>query len=98
MIHKQITELTPEQEALIPSIREQWIGIGLDTTPINKHKAEDAIALAYKCARLKPPQQILWFNNPVEALTYIASKPELIQDSIRTAVGEAFFNTAFKRL
>jgi hypothetical protein len=98
MIQKQITELTPEQEALIPSIREQWIGIGLDTTPINKQKAEDAIALAYKCARLKPPQQILWFNNPVEALTYITSKPDLIKDSIRGAVGEPFFNTAFKTL
>ena len=95
MRQKQITELTPEQQALIPIIRDEWIRIGLDTTPINPQKAEDAIALAYKCARLKPPQQILWFNNPVEALTSIASEPELRKEAIRVTVGEAVFNTAF---
>jgi hypothetical protein len=91
MRYKQITELTPEQQALIPIIRHEWIRIGLDTTPINPQKAEDAIALAYKSARLKAPQKILWFKNPVEALTYIASEPELRKESIRAAV----FNTAF---
>jgi hypothetical protein len=88
---RQITQLTPEQEALIPSIRDEWIRIGLDTTPINPQKAKDAIALAYKSARLKPPQKILWFQNPVEALTYIASEPVLCKEAIRATV----FNTAF---
>jgi hypothetical protein len=95
MRHKQITQLTPEKEALIPIIRDEWIRIGLDTTPIDPQKAKDAIALAYKSARLKPPQQILWFNNPLQALTYIASEPELSKEAIRAAVGAAVFNTAF---
>jgi hypothetical protein len=90
---RQITQLTPEQEALIPSIRDEWIRIGLDTTPINPQKAEDAIALAYKSARLKPPQKILWFQNPMEALTYIASEPDLRKEAIRAAVFNAAFNT-----
>ncbi|AFZ19495.1 DUF6745 domain-containing protein [Allocoleopsis franciscana] len=91
MRHQQITELTPEQQALMPIIRDEWIRIGLDITPINPQKAEHAIALAYKSARLKPPQKILWFKNPVEALTYIASEADLRKEAIRAAV----FNTAF---
>ena len=65
--------LTPEQTALIQIIRDAWIKIALDTSPTDKQKAEEAIALVYKISRWKPPQQILWFDNPLDAITWIAS-------------------------
>lgn len=69
-MNQPITQLTPEQQALIPIIRDEWIKICLDTSPTDKEKAEAAVRLAYECAGLKPPSQILWFNNPLEAVIY----------------------------
>ena len=65
--------LTPEQTALIPMIRDAWIKIALDTSPTDKQRAEEAIALVYESAGWKPPEQILWFDNPLDAITWIAS-------------------------
>ncbi|MDF0555227.1 DUF6745 domain-containing protein [Kamptonema sp. UHCC 0994] len=73
MAAEDIKELTPEQIALIPIIRDEWIPIYLDTTPIDKQKAEAAIRLAYECAEVEPPKQILWFDNPLDAANYIIS-------------------------
>jgi hypothetical protein len=42
-----ITELTPEQEALIPVYREKWRAIALSTDPIDRQKATEAVKLAY---------------------------------------------------
>ncbi|MDB9514428.1 hypothetical protein PN499_24825 [Kamptonema animale CS-326] len=70
---KFIEELTTQEIALIPIIRDGWIPIYLDTTPIDKQKAEAAICLAYECAEVEPPQQILWFDNPLDATNYVIS-------------------------
>lgn len=67
----RITELTPEQEALLPIIRDEWIKIALDTSPTDKQKAEEAIHLAYVYSGFKPPRQILWFDHPLAAVNWI---------------------------
>ena len=36
----KIDSLTPEQEARIPEIREQWIKIGLCTDPVDFEEAK----------------------------------------------------------
>jgi hypothetical protein len=71
MTQTRIEKLTPEQEALIPIIRDEWLKIALDNSPTNKQQAEAAIFLAYECAGLKPPQQILWFDNPLAAVSWM---------------------------
>ncbi|HLO50163.1 MAG TPA: hypothetical protein VK211_17245 [Kamptonema sp.] len=88
MTPKPIEELTPEQLALIPIIRDEWIRIALDTTPIDKQKAEAAICLAYECAELEPPKEILWFDNPVDAAIYVISTRawDAVKDDIEVAV------------
>lgn len=88
MAAKYIEELTPEQLALIPIIRDEWIKIALDTTPIDKQKAEAAIRLAYECAELEPPKEILWFDNPVDAAIYVISIRawDAVKDDIEVAV------------
>ena len=69
----EVRELTPEQKALLPAIRDEWIEIGLNTLSSDKQKAEDAINLAYKCAEFQPPSRIIWFDNPGQAATWIIS-------------------------
>jgi hypothetical protein len=73
MSQTRITELTPEQQALIPIIRDEWIKIALDTSPTDKQKAESAIRLAYSSCGLKQPHQILWFDNPLDAVNSIVA-------------------------
>jgi hypothetical protein len=75
-----IQKLTPEQESLIAIIRDKWIKIGLDTSPTNKFKAEEAINLLYECAELKPPKQILWFDNPLEAINWMICNNDTLCD------------------
>jgi hypothetical protein len=70
-------KLNPEQLDLIDKILDEWIKIALDTSPCDKQKAEDAIKFTYKCAALEPPKDILWFDNPASAITWmIASQPK----------------------
>jgi hypothetical protein len=45
MTQPKISELTTEQIALLSIIWDEWSGIGLDTAPTDKRKAEEAIAL-----------------------------------------------------
>ena len=66
-----IEKLTTEQKALIPIIRDEWIKIAFDTSPIDKQKTEGAICLTYK--GYKPPQEIFWFDNPLAAVIWIVS-------------------------
>ena len=67
----RISELTPEQEALLSIIRDEWVKIALDTSPTDKQKAEEAIYLAYVYSGFKPPRQILWFDHPLAAVNWI---------------------------
>ncbi|WP_449420134.1 DUF6745 domain-containing protein [Phormidium nigroviride] len=88
MTAKYIEKLTPEQLALIPIIRDEWIKIALDTTPIDKQKAEAAICLAYECAELEPPKEILWFDNPLDVANYVPSTC-VVADAVRVGVIES---------
>lgn len=87
-MNQPITQLTPEQQALIPIIRDEWIKICLDTSPTDKEKAEASVRLAYECAGLTPPSQILWFNNPLEAFIYIVSQEKTLGKSAYDALLE----------
>ncbi|MFB2973336.1 DUF6745 domain-containing protein [Aerosakkonema sp. BLCC-F183] len=84
MSQNRITELTSEQETLIPLIGDKWVKIALDTSPTDKQKAEEAIVLAYVYLGLKPPQQILWFDNPLAAVNWMVAN--------RYSLREGFIN------
>lgn len=72
-----IKQLTPEQEALMPTIRNEWMKISLDTSPTDKQKVEASIRLVYECAGMKPPQRIIWFAHPLAALVQIVDNKQL---------------------
>jgi len=63
----KIEQLTPEEEALIPIVREEWIKIGLatgPTSPTDREAAQVAIADAYRQAGLEPPHLWIWLGSP----------------------------------
>ena len=64
---KLITELTPEQEAMLPAFREKWRAIGLNTDPIDRQKAERSIKNLYKIAGEDEPI-VLFFDSPAACL------------------------------
>jgi len=59
-----IEELTPEDAALIPIVREEWRKISLATGPADREVAQAAIADAYRQAGLAPPERWIWFGSP----------------------------------
>lgn len=60
----KIETLTPEEEALIPVVRDGWLKIGLATGPVDRAAAQAAIADAYAQAGREPPKLWIWLGNP----------------------------------
>ena len=58
----KITQLTPEQEALIPIYREKWCKIALSTERIDKKKAVEYIQAVYDFLGYSEPE-ILFFES-----------------------------------
>jgi hypothetical protein len=57
----KIAQLTPEQEAVIPSILEKWTRVFCSTEPSDYQKAEAAVKTAY-AAMGKPEPVIRFFS------------------------------------
>jgi hypothetical protein len=70
-----LTELTPEQEALIPVYREKWKSIALSTQPIDAQKAEEAVKEAYTSIGLAEPE-IIFCDSPHAAWNTALNQPE----------------------
>jgi hypothetical protein len=64
-----LNELTPEQEALIPVVRDQWIerALGGDTE-ITEEKLEEMVAWLYSKAGYDAPKSIEIFDSPNECV------------------------------
>ena len=69
-----ITYLTPEQEALIPVVKDKWRKIALDNSSTDQEKSEAVINKLYRNANLKLPQKVIWFDNPVDACLWLGEK------------------------
>jgi hypothetical protein len=62
---KQIDFLTPEQEAKIAEYRERFKKMALNTEPVDRAKAEEAVKRLY--AYLKQDEPVFeWVDNPIE--------------------------------
>ena len=81
-----INRLTPEQEALIPIKREEWLKVGLSTQPADREKAEHGVKLAYEAAGLTPPEQMIWVDSPL-AGCYAATMLTRVRDQVGAQVG-----------
>ena len=75
---KKITALTPDQEQLLPQIRDGWLDAGLSTRPANWHDAALGIHAAYLAAGLRPPRIIIRVASPWAGVLARAIAPEII--------------------
>ncbi len=75
-----LTELTPEQEALMDVVRDEWIAYGLSTAPADRAAAEAGVDLAYRAAGLEPPALKVWVGSPWAIL----DKAQEIDDEPKT--------------
>lgn len=73
--------LTAEQEQLMSVIRDEWIKVAFDTSPVDKEKAEAAINLAYEVEEEKRPKRIIWFDNPLDAVSWMLDNLSEIRGS-----------------
>ncbi len=61
----QIDRLTPEQEALLEVVRDEWLAVGFCTDRAQRPEAEGGVKKAYEAANLEPPKKVLWFESPL---------------------------------
>ena len=66
-VNQIITQLTPEQQALIPVYRDKWLKIALSTQRIDEKKAKKAVKAAYQWFDKEVPK-IEFFDSPYAAL------------------------------
>ena len=60
-----IEKLTPDQEAALPAVRDEWLAIGLSTEPADRAEAEAGVAEAYRAAGMEPPEIVVWVDSPM---------------------------------
>lgn len=68
---KNISELSPELQALVPDFIKRCSAIGLSTAPTDRPKAEAAINETRRILGLKPAS-FIWFQSPYEAIKVAA--------------------------
>jgi len=75
---KRLEHLTPEQEALLPVVRDEWLAVGLSTERADRPAAEAAARLAYEKAGLDAPRLVIWLRSPLEGSVGAAMLPGLL--------------------
>lgn len=95
-----IDKLTPEQEAKIPHYVEKYRKIGLDTSPVDKAKAEDAVAKSYDYMKYGRPK-FIWADSPIKGAQIAAclannldhTKDKPTQEMVREQANKASFGS-----
>ncbi|MEM9509515.1 MAG: hypothetical protein AAGA16_17835, partial [Cyanobacteria bacterium P01_E01_bin.35] len=72
--------LTPEQESLMSMIRDEWIKVAFDTSPVNKKEAEAGINLTYESMDETKPAKIIWFGNPLDAVIWMIDNLKYLEN------------------
>ena len=83
--------LTPEQEAMLPVVRDEWLCIGLSTEPANRPAAEAAARLAYERAGLPAPSVVLWLRSPMEGAIAAAQVGAQVRAQVGAQVGASLW-------
>jgi hypothetical protein len=63
-----LEDLSPQLQAALPTVCDEWTDIGLCTDPADRPAAEAGIRAAYRVAGMEPPQAVLWLDSPMAGL------------------------------
>src|SRR5258707_9155008 len=78
-----IERLTPEQEELLPVVRDRWMEMGLSTEPADRAVAEEGVRQSYEAAGLTPPRAFVWVDSAMAGCvgaSLMAQWPEIGED------------------
>jgi hypothetical protein len=92
-----ITALTPDQELLIPIYREKWVPIAYSTVPLDRDREIAAINAAYRLSNYPEPE-ILFYDNPLQAIQSICRVDEHPYDYLGRDLDSKFSNRVFNHL
>ena len=70
---RKIHKLTAAQLALIPVVRDKWIKIGLDTTPVDHDRVLEILGRLYAIANKPTPKFVVNLNSPLHVSNVIAN-------------------------
>ena len=93
----KIEKLTPEQELMIPAIRDEWLDSGLSIRPANRAEAELGVKEAYDAAGMKHPQVFIWLKSPMEGCigSYMLNQ---VRNQVRDQVGNQVGNQVWSQV
>ena len=72
MTKKVVDKLTPEQEARIPAMRDEWLRIGTSCEPADFDACKRAADKAYRTAGLQPPPHYMLTDSPISCAVLAA--------------------------
>lgn len=90
----KLAELSPEQEALLPVVRDEWLTHGFSTAPADRRAAEEGMRAAYREAKLAPPPIVVWLDSPLRGafgawwLSEILTTIDQVRGQVRGQVGD----------
>ena len=91
------TELSATTRAAFPTIRDEWLAVGLSTVPANRAEAERGVRLAYNVAGLEAPSLMIWVDSPIAGCVGAAMQVgaqvgdqvwDQVWDQVRAQVGD----------
>jgi len=83
---KVVDKLSDKDMSLIPTVRDEWINIGLAVGRANRPETEKAINAAYEIAGLKAPKTIEWFDSPLSGYKRIKELDPTYENNISNIV------------
>jgi hypothetical protein len=90
----KIEELSEYHKSMLKPHCDMWIKHGLNTDPSDRPNAELGIKLAYESAGVKPPSEVVWFDDPYQASDWIKSEMKKLgatASQISDVVGRPFY-------
>ncbi|NTJ46863.1 hypothetical protein G6K93_07525 [Agrobacterium rhizogenes] len=95
----KIEKLTPEQEALIPVVRDEFLRHGLSTEPADFDAAEQAIKDAYAVANLPAPKLFIRLASPHEgAIGAAILKNTRLGENVGAQVGDQVWDQVWDQV
>lgn len=84
---KKLDKLTPEQEALMPVVRDEWINLSLNSgKAVQEHEIREGIDWLYRISGLPNHPRIVICNSYIEMKLEYNLLPRLVEDPVWTSL------------